>query len=580
MKKILTGIMGSVLWLQAGCLLAVPAEVIAPEAGTGITEQPLVRAERFMVAAANPHAAQAGYDILKQGGGAIDALIATQLVLNLVEPQSSGIGGSGLVVYFDNDSGVLSSWEGRETAPDAVTPELFLDQNGKPLSFYDAVVGGHSVATPGLLKLLYTVHQQYGKLPWATLFQPAIKLAEEGFRVSPRLAMLVTMDQERLSRYQTTKAYFFPNNQPIQAGDLLRNPAFAETLSLLARRGIGPFYQGEIARDMVAAVRSLPDRPGLLSMADLKNYRVYSRDPVCQKYRQKQVCGMGPPSSGGLTVGQVLGLLAHYDLPGMGSDNPHSWRLIGDASRLAFADRGLYIADPAYTTVPYGLLDKSYLHQRSKLLTTDKALVKVAPGTPPGSQKHPQTADHSLELPATTHISIVDDQGNAVAMTSSIENAFGSRLMVRGFLLNNSMTDFSFRPTIDGKSVANAIAPGKRPLSSMSPTIVLQDDEPYMLLGSAGGPRIIGHVLKTLIAHLDWGLSVDRAISLPHRINMSGPYELEAGTDAEALAKPLEEMGYPVSVREINSGLHAIVIKPTWLEGAADPRREGAVMGD
>ncbi len=580
MKKILTGIMGSVLWLQAGCLLAVPAEVIAPEASTGITEQPLVRAERFMVAAANPYAAQAGYDILKQGGNAIDALIATQLVLNLVEPQSSGIGGSGLVVYFDNDSGALSSWEGRETAPDAVTPELFLDQNGQPLSFYDAVVGGHSVATPGLLKLLYTVHQQYGKLPWATLFQPAIKLAEDGFRVSPRLAMLVAMDQERLSRYQTTKAYFFPNNQPIEAGDLLRNPAFAETLSLLARRGIGPFYQGEIGRDMVAAVRSLPDRPGLLSMADLKNYQVYSRAPVCQEYRQKQVCGMGPPSSGGLTVGQVLGLLAHYDLPGMGSDNPHSWRLIGDASRLAFADRGLYIADPAYTTVPYGLLDNSYLRQRSKLLATDKALAKVGPGTPPGSQKHSRTGDRSLELPATTHISIVDDQGNAVAMTSSIENAFGSRLMVRGFLLNNSMTDFSFRPTIDGKSVANAIAPGKRPLSSMSPTIVLQDDEPYMLLGSAGGPRIIGHVLKTLIAHLDWGLSVDRAISLSHRINMSGPYELEAGTDAEALAKLLAEMGYPVSVREINSGLHAIVIKPTGLEGAADPRREGAAMGE
>ena len=581
MKQQFARMMSGVLfWLQAGLLLAAPAEEIAPEAATGSTVQELVRAEHFMVAAANPYAARAGYEILRQGGSAIDALITTQLVLNLVEPQSSGIGGTGLVVYFDSDNSKLFSWEGRETAPGAVTPGLFLDQNGQPLSFYDAVVGGHSVATPGLLKLLHTVHRKHGRLPWATLFQPAIKLAQEGFQVSPRLARLVAMDQERLSRYQATKEYFFPDNQPIRSGDLLKNPAFAETLSVLARRGIGAFYQGEIARDMVTAIHSLPDRPGLLSMADLKNYQVIAREPVCQEYRQMQVCGMGPPSSGGLVIGQTLGMLAHYDLPTMGPDNPHSWRLIGDASRLAFADRGLYIADPAYTAVPHGLLDGSYLRQRSKLLASDKALAKVAPGSPPGSRQLCQAADSALELPATTHISIVDGEGNAVAMTSSIENAFGSRLMVRGFLLNNSMTDFSFRPTVNGKAVANAIAPGKRPLSSMSPTIVLQDNAPYMVLGSAGGARIIGHVLKTLIAHLDWGLPVDQAISLPHRINMSGPYELEAGTDAELLAKPLTRMGFQVSVREINSSLHAIVVKPSGLEGAADPRREGAVMGE
>ncbi len=580
MKKILTGIVGSILWLQSSCLLAIPVEEIAPEASTGITEQELVKAERFMVSAANPYAVSAGYDILKKGGNAIDALIATQLVLNLVEPQSSGIGGSGLLVYFDSDNSNLTSWEGRETAPGAVTPELFLDQSGQPLAFYEAVVGGQSVATPGLLKMLHTVHQRYGELPWATLFQPAIKLAEDGFRVSPRLAALVAGDQERLSRHKATKAYFFPNNQPIQAGSLLRNPDFAETLSLLARRGIGPFYQGEIARDMVTAVRSWPGRPGLLSMADLKKYRVHSREPVCQMYRQKQVCGMGPPSSGGLTIGQALGMLAHFDLSASGPDDPHSWRLIGDASRLAFADRGLYIADPDYTTVPHGLLDAAYLHQRSRLLATDKALSEVMPGAPPGSEKDFLAQANALELPSTTHISIVDGQGNAVGMTSTIENAFGSRLMVRGFLLNNSMTDFSLRPTIDGKAVANAIAPGKRPLSSMTPTIVLQDGDPYMVLGSAGGARIIGHVLKTLIAHLDWGMPVDQAISLPHRINMSGPYELEAGTDAERWVKPLEKMGYQATVREINSSLHAIVIKPSGLEGAADPRREGAVMGD
>ncbi|USE35379.1 gamma-glutamyltransferase [Endozoicomonas sp. SCSIO W0465] len=582
MGKRITWIVAGIFWIHVHFVLAdtIPPGEIAPEPGTGNTEQELVKASSYMVAAANPYAARAGYDILKQGGSAIDAVIATQLVLNLVEPQSSGIGGVGLVVYFDKNAGQLSTWEGRENAPALAKPDHFLDKNGKPLTFYDAVVGGHSVATPGLLKLMYEVHQKHGKLAWQTLFKPAIKLAQEGFIVSPRLARLVAMDQARLSRYETTKNYFYPGGRPVQEGDLLKNRPFANTLSLIARRGIDPFYQGEIGRDIVTTVNSVTDNPGLLSMSDLRHYEVKERDPVCMDYREYQVCGMGPPSSGGLTVGQMLGLLDHHKLSELGKDNPDSWQLIGDATRLAFADRGQYIADPDFVNVPKGLLDKSYLLGRSQLLHTGRPLQAVAPGLPPGVDQVSHAPGEALELPATTHISIVDGDGNAVAMTSSVENAFGSRLMVRGFLLNNSMTDFSFRPFIDGKPVANRIAPGKRPMSSMSPTIVLRDGQPYMLLGSAGGSRIIVHVAKTIIAHLDWQLPVNEAVSLSHRINMHGHYELEAGTDAEALVKPLKAMGYKVSVRDLNSSLHAIVIKASGLEGAADPRREGAVMGD
>lgn len=582
MGKSITWIVAGIFLMQAYFVLAdaIPPGEIAPEPGTGNTEQELVRASNYMVAAANPYAVKAGYEILKQGGSAIDAVITTQLVLNLVEPQSSGIGGVGLVVYFDNNARQLSTWEGRETAPGLVEPDHFLDETGEPLAFYDAVVGGRSVATPGLLKLMYEVHQKYGKLDWQTLFKPAIKLAREGFIVSPRLARLVDKDQARLGRYETTRNYFYPEGRPVQEGELLRNQPLADTLSLIASRGIDPFYQGEIGRDIVTTVNSVTDNPGLLSMSDLRRYQVQERPPACMDYREYRVCGMGPPSSGGLIVGQILGMLDHFDLAELGRDNPDSWQLIGDATRLAFADRGLYIADPDFIDVPEGLLNKSYLLERSRLLDTGKPLKTVAPGLPPGVDDISQAPGEALELPATTHISIVDGDGNAVAMTSSVENAFGSRLMVRGFLLNNSMTDFSFSPSIDGKPVANRIAPGKRPRSSMSPTIVLRDGRPYMILGSSGGSRIIVHVAKTVIAHLDWQLPVDEAIGLSHRINMHGTYELESKTDAEALVKPLKAMGYKVSVGDLNSGLHAIVIKKSGLEGAADPRREGHVMGD
>ncbi|OQX36770.1 MAG: gamma-glutamyltransferase [Oceanospirillales bacterium LUC14_002_19_P2] len=575
-------------WLLSGCLLlqgaslqASPdvADAVAPEEGTGTTSQERIRASEFMVAAANPHAVEAGYEMLREGGSAVDAMIAAQLVLNLVEPQSSGIGGA-FVVYYDSDAGKLTSWDGRETAPQAVTADLFLDEKGKPLSFYDAVVGGRSVATPGTLKLMRSLHERYGKLDWEVLFQPVIRLAQDGFRVSQRLAALIAKDEQRLRRYPVTATYFFPGGEALKEGDLLTNVIFANTLSLIAEKGIEPFYAGEIGRDIVAAVRSVTDNPGVLSREDLANYQIWEREPVCIEYRGDAVCGMGPPSSGGLTVGQILGMLEPFNLTELGAENPESWRLIGDASRLAFADRGHYMADADFVSMPEGLLDKDYLRQRSELLNSKRALTRIKPGTPPGKRNLERAEDESIELPSTTHLSIVDTEGNVVSMTSTIENAFGSRLMVRGFLLNNEMTDFSFRPSKDGKPVANRIEPGKRPRSSMAPTIVLRDNKPYLVVGSPGGSRIIGYVTKTLIAHLDWQMLIDEAIQLPHLINRFGSYDIEVGTTAEKLVAPLKAMGYQVNKRYLNSGLHGIVITEKGLEGAADARREGTVMGD
>ncbi|MDB2384672.1 gamma-glutamyltransferase [Endozoicomonas sp.] len=555
------------------------ADAVAPEEGTRKTQQLLVKAKQFMVAAANPYATEAGYDILKKGGSAVDAMIAVQLVLNLVEPQSSGIGGGAFIVYFDGKKDQLTTWDGRETAPEKASPTLFMEQKAKPLSFYDAVVGGRSVATPGTPMLMYTMHQQYGKLPWQVLLQPAIKLAEQGFIVSERLASLIANDRQRLSRYPSTKAYFFPDGKSLKEGALLKNPEFANTLTLMAAEGVKPFYHGVIGQDIVKAVQSMDDNSGYLSLTDLKNYTVKERPPVCIDYRQYDVCGMGPPSSGALTIGQILGMVEHYDLAAYGPESPASWRLIGGASRLAFADRGLYIADTDFVDIPSGLLNDVYLADRAKLLEQPKALDNVDAGIPPGASKLARANDESIELPSTSHISIVDKEGNALSMTTTIENGFGSRLMVRGFLLNNEMTDFSFVPEKNGKPVANRIEAGKRPRSSMAPTIVFKKGKPYLVIGSPGGSRIIGYVAKTLIAHLDWQLPIDEAISLPHLVNRFGTYDLEQGTSAEELKGSLEKMGYQVNSRDLNSGLQAIVIKKQGLEGAADPRREGMVKG-
>ncbi len=558
------------------------ADAVQPETTISINAKAAgtpVEASDWMVVAANPLASQAGAKVLSRGGTAADAMIAVQTVLGLVEPQSSGLGGGAFLVWYDAKSGEITTLDGRETAPAAATPRLFQDEKGEPLKFFDAVVGGRSVGVPATPALMERAHQKWGNQTWASLFEDGIALAADGFNVSRRLAGMIERDGDRLARFGSTSGYFYPAGEPLKEGQVLRNPEYAKVLRDLAKNRTEGFYKGDIARDIVRAVQSAQGNPGVLSMADLANYQVKERKPVCATYRAHEVCGMGPPSSGALTVGQILGMLDGYDLAAMGPQNPHAWRLIGDASRLAFADRGRYMADSDFVPVPSkGLLDPAYLSNRAEALDGGPALGSVSAGMPAFDHAMNWADDESLELPSTTHISIVDSYGNALSMTSTIENAFGSRLMVRGFLLNNELTDFSFRSHKDGVPIANAIAPGKRPRSSMAPTIVLKDGKPVLVVGSPGGSRIIGYVAKTIIAHLDWGMNVQEAVSLGHAVNRFGTYDVEKGSAMEALAPELEALGYKVNSRDLNSGLHAIAIGET-LQGGADPRREGVALG-
>ncbi|MEO0569969.1 MAG: gamma-glutamyltransferase, partial [Pseudomonadota bacterium] len=493
-----------------------------------------LKADDWMVVAANPLAVEAGARVLRVGGSAADAMIAVQAVLGLVEPQSSGLGGGAFLIWYDGASGIMTTLDARETAPMAATPRLFQNADGEPVGFFDAVVGGGSVGVPGVPLLLEEAYARWGRADWRELFNDAIAHAEDGFPVSPRMAMMIERDAERLSTFRRTRNYFLPDGVPLKEGQILTNPDYAQSLRILARDGAAPFYTGKIANDIVTAVRTAPSNPGLLSREDLALYRVKERLPVCGDYRGHKICGMGPPSSGALAVGQILGLLEPFDMAGLGPQSAESWRLIGDASRLAFADRGRYVADSDYVPVPVeGMLDAGYLAQRAELLQSTTALEDVMPGAPEFDHALNWADDDAIELPSTSHISIVDRYGNALSMTTTIENAFGSRLMARGFLLNNELTDFSFRSHRDGVPVANRIEPGKRPRSSMAPTIVLKDDKPVLVIGSPGGSRIIGYVAKSIVAHLDWGMDVQQAVSLPHLLNRFGTYDVEAGTGAE-----------------------------------------------
>jgi len=553
---------------------AAQVALAAKEAGAPTT------AENWMVAAANPLAVEAGAAVLRRGGTAADAMVAVQAVLGLVEPQSSGLGGGAFLVWYDANSGEVTTLDGRETAPLAVTPTLFQTDDGEPMGFWDAVVGGRSVGTPGTPMLMEEAHTRWGRAEWAGLFENAISLAEDGFTVSERMASSIAGGAERLQTFTRTADYFFPGGEALQAGDTLVNDDYANTLRLIAAHGSDAFYTGAIADDIVATVRTAAGNPGVLGATDLAIYRVIERDPVCVAYRESEVCGMGPPSSGALTVGQILGMLDRYDLAAMGPESADAWRLIGDASRLAFADRGRYMADSDFVPMPTkGLTADSYLDQRASLLAGDDALPEVAAGSPEWDHAMLLADDESLELPSTSHISIVDQYGNALSMTTTIENGFGSRLMVRGFLLNNELTDFSFRTQRDGLPIANRIEPGKRPRSSMSPTIVLSSGKPSLVIGSPGGSRIIGYVAQAIIAHIDWGMDVQQAVSMPHLVNRFGTYDLEEGTDAVNLEAALTDFGFEVNSRALNSGLHAIQVSES-LSGGADPRREGIALGE
>lgn len=561
--------------------LAVNFEAISTEVAKSLEAKAKgdpVFAKNWMVSVANPHAAAAGARVLSEGGTAADAMVAVQAVLGLVEPQSSGIGGGAFLVWYDSKSGEITTLDGRETAPLAATPSLFQNENGERLKFWDAVVGGRSVGVPGTPALMEAAHKKWGQNSWNSLFSEAIDLADNGFAVSPRLAALVARDAERLGRFSDTADYFFPNEQPLVEGHLLTNPAYADLMRRMAKDGAEVIYSGDIARAIIDTVRGADKNPGVLSLTDLQIYKVKERPAVCAPFRGYQVCGMGPPSSGALTVGQILGLLNKF--PPGSSNDPQTLRLIGDASRLAFADRGRYMADSDFVPMPTkGLLAQDYLSERAKLLNGPDALTEAVPGNPEYSHASLWADDVSLELPSTSHISIVDRFGNALSMTTTIENSFGSRLMAHGFLLNNELTDFSFSSHRNGVPIANRVEPGKRPRSSMSPTIILKDGRPTLVIGSPGGSRIIGYVAEAIVAHIDWGMNIQAAVSIPHAINRFGTYDLEKGTSLEAMVAPLEELGYKVNLRSLNSGLHAISIEENGLFGGADPRREGIAIG-
>ncbi len=562
-----------------------------PEAATAPPPQPdrqSVTAAKWMIATANPLAAEAGRDILRRGGSAIDAAIAAQMVLNLVEPQSSGIGGGGFLLHYNNKTGEIAAYDGRETAPAGARPGMFLDDNGKPRKFFDAVVGGLSVGVPGMLRMLEMAHRENGKLPWKELFDPAIALATGGFLVSERLNGLIGRDKY-LKTFGSAAAYFYdPDGRPRPVGWRLKNPQLAETFRVIAGQGADAFYNGRLAESVVETVNTAKRNPGSLSLDDMKNYRAIKRDPVCLLYRKWVVCGMGPPSSGGISTLQILGILQSFDLaarkPADGKKIPDAGtvHLIAEASGLAFADRAVYIADPDFIPVPVaGMLDPGYLELRAGEIDPLKTNIPAPPGMPglSGAWDFAPSADGPGL--STTHLSVIDGDGNAVAMTNSIENAFGSRLMTDGFLLNNQLTDFSFRPENDQGPIANAVEPGKRPRSSMAPTLVFDGNgKVVMAIGSPGGSNIIGYVAKTLIAALDWNMDIQRAIDMPHFTNRNGPTDLEKGSTLATLKLKLQSLGHTVRMRTMTSGLHGIRVRDGKLIGGADRRREGIALGD
>lgn len=527
-------------------------------------------APQSMVAAAHPLAVEAGLEMLRRGGTAVDAAIAVQMVLGVVEPHASGIGGGGFLLHYDGETHAIVVYDGRETAPAGATPTMFLSPDGKPLGYREAVVSGISVGVPGVMAMLELAHKEKGKLPWSDLFAPAIVAARDGFPVSSRLAAWLQRIPSVREDPGIRAIYFRPDGSPRKLDERITNPALAETMDLIAKQGARVMYEGPVAAEMVERVRS-HRRPGTLSMADLADYRPIKREAVCGPYRVWVVCGMPPPSSGGIAILQVLGLLQPFDIQRDAPNDLRAIHLIAEASRIAFADRDRYVADPAFVDVPVaGLLSPAYLTERRKLMSPDRSMGKVGPGVPPGYVER-----------GTSHVSIVDRWGNAVSFTTTIEAPFGAQIMVRGFLLNNELTDFSPRPELDGKSVANRVQPGKRPRSSMSPTFVLDQDRKLVAaLGSAGGQRIIGDTLQALIGMLDWDLSAQAAVDLPRVANMNDATELEEGTPIADQAGALRALGHEVQVRRHEGGLTAIRRKGDGWEGGADPRRDGVARGE
>lgn len=583
------------------CHTSVNEQPPAPELGSGYrTDLTTRHAERHMAAAANPLAAQAGREMLRQGGSAIDAAIAMQAVLTLVEPQSSGIGGGAFIMLWDGET--VHAYDGRETAPAGATGQLFLNADGKPMAFPDAQIGGRSVGTPGVLRALEMAHKKTGHLQWAKLFEPAIRLAEQGFAISPRLHSLIAADPY-IAQSPEMAAYFLnADGSPKATGTLLQNPALAQVFKRIAKEGPDALYTGPIADEMVRKVQGHRNS-GSLSQADLQRYVAKERAPLCSDYKQWRVCGMPPPSSGGIAVAQILGTLQALEArdprwaiasmtplkspsPAGLEPTPEAVHLLAEAGRLAFADRALYVADTDFTPVPVaGLVAPDYLAQRATLIG-ERSMGVAKPGQPAGLQVA-YAPDRSPLRISTSQVVAVDDLGGAVSMTTTVEAAFGSHLMVQGFLLNNQMTDFSFVPEENGQPVANRVQPGKRPRSSMAPTLVFdrQSGELLATVGSPGGSQIIEYVSKSLVAMLDWKLDPQAAINLPNFGSRNGATELEAGLFSPTLKQALKDKGHTLSEIEMTSGVQAIVRTrdaqgKVLLNGGADPRREGQALGD
>ena len=586
-------------------ILALFAVGCAPEAASPAAENnsqsdPVAVAPRentperraWFIAAANPHAAEAGAEILRRGGSAVDAAVATQAMLGLVEPQSSGLGGGAFMIHFDPQTGTLETFNGRETAPASATPDRFLKDDGEPMAFYDAVVGGLSVGVPGAVRMLGDAHDEYGELAWSDLFASTIELSEEGFEVSPRLHGLIERIP-RLNQLPEAASYFYTEDgSPLPVGYQLKNPDYANTLRTIAAGGPDAFYEGEIAASIVEAVNSAPN-PGDMTLEDFSSYTAEKKDAVCADYREYEICSMAPPSSGGITTLQILAMLEPFDLAGAGAHSVEALHLIFESSRLAYADRNQFLADndrlaedgglsPA--DVIAGLLNPPYLEARSGLIDPSKAAETVSHGDPSAFQIAGDAGkwdgfapDASPEPPSTSHFVIVDSEGRVVTMTTTVEFAFGSHLMAGGMVLNNQLTDFSFVPEKDGAPVANAVAGGKRPRSSMSPVIVFDErGELWAALGSPGGPAIIGYVVKTLIAMIDWNMSVQAAIDLPNAVYPRGAPILEQDGFDDQIITALGELGHAVTQRELTSGVHALrVVENGEFDGGADPRREG-----
>jgi gamma-glutamyltranspeptidase / glutathione hydrolase len=557
-------------FLLAGCATVPPKATHAAVYETG------------MVSAADPRAAEAGAQMLRAGGSATDAALAVLLTLTVVEPQSSGIGGGGFLV-IDDGRGGLETIDGRETAPAAAHPRWF-EQDGKPLSIREAIPGGRSVGVPGNVRLMEAAHAKHGKLPWRQLFGPAIRAARDGYAMTPRLRQF--LDRARTSAALTAEGralHFGPDGEPLPAGTVIRNPAFARFLERLAAGGPDAFYAGENAQAVARAVSQAPRNPAPMTTADLAAYQAKQRAPVCTFYRRHRVCGMGPPSSGATTVQGTLGLLEHFDLSALGKDSATSWHLIAEAQRLAYADRERYLADADFVAVPTaGLVSRGYLAERAKLIAPDRTMASAEPGNPPGAPAA-QADTLTPDVPSTSHFVAVDRDGQAVTLTSTIESAFGSGLVVNGYFLNNELTDFSLVPERDGKPVANRVEAGKRPRSSMAPTLVYAPDGRLRLaVGAAGGATIPAQVLRVIIGVVDWNLSARDAVALPVIFAPGGQtVTVEQGSPLEAMIPALTALGHTeVSARALPLKANAVEVVGGRLVGAADPRSEGAAVAE